>query len=65
LKLRAHAVNIAAKLGLVETSMRKLLILAAAAAALMTSACNTVEGMGRDLQAAGSAVTGSAESAKR
>lgn len=45
--------------------MRKLLILAAAAAALMTSACNTVEGMGRDLQAAGSAVTGSAESAKR
>lgn len=44
--------------------MRKALILAAAAAALLTSACNTVSGVGRDLQAAGNAVTGSAESAK-
>lgn len=45
--------------------MRKALILVAATAALMVSACNTVSGVGRDLQAAGSAVTGSAENAKR
>jgi entericidin B len=45
--------------------MRNALILVAAAVALLTSACNTVEGVGRDLQAAGSAVTGSASSAKR
>ncbi|MGR4863363.1 entericidin A/B family lipoprotein [Caulobacter sp. LARHSG274] len=44
--------------------MRKILILAAAAAALMVSACNTVEGMGRDVSAAGRAVSNTAHDAK-
>lgn len=45
--------------------MRKLVVLAAAAAALMVSACNTVSGLGKDAQAAGRAVSGAAEDAKR
>lgn len=45
--------------------MRKIVVLAAVAAALLTSACNTVEGLGRDVQAAGTAVTGAASDAKR
>lgn len=45
--------------------MRKLMILAATAAALFVAGCNTVEGIGRDVQAAGSAVTGAAADAKR
>jgi predicted small secreted protein len=45
--------------------MRKLVVFAAAAAALMVSACNTVSGLGKDAQAAGRAVTGAAEDAKR
>jgi predicted small secreted protein len=48
-----------------EFAMRKLIVFAAAAAALMVSACNTVSGIGRDAQAAGRAVTGAAEDAKR
>ena len=44
--------------------MRKIFVLVAAAAALTTAACNTVEGVGRDTQAAGSAVTGAAQDAK-
>ncbi len=44
--------------------MRKVVILVAAAAALFTSACNTVEGVGRDVQAAGRAVTDTARDAK-
>lgn len=44
--------------------MRKIVILAAAAAALLTSACNTLEGMGRDVQAAGRAVSDTARDAK-
>lgn len=36
--------------------MRKIFVLAAAAAALVTAACNTVAGVGRDTQAAGQAV---------
>lgn len=44
--------------------MRHLIVLAAAAAALLVSACNTVEGFGRDVRAAGDAVTSSASSAK-
>ncbi|KQY31159.1 entericidin EcnAB [Caulobacter sp. Root1455] len=44
--------------------MRKIVILAAAAAALMVSACNTVEGVGRDVSAAGRAVTNTAKDAK-
>ncbi len=45
--------------------MRKIIVLAAAAAALMLSACNTVAGMGRDVAAAGHAVTSTADDAKR
>lgn len=44
--------------------MRKILILAATAAALLVSACNTIEGMGRDVSAAGRAVTHTAQDAK-
>jgi predicted small secreted protein len=44
--------------------MRKILILAAAAAALLVSACNTVEGVGRDVSAAGRAVSDTAKDAK-
>ncbi|PCD04754.1 entericidin EcnA/B family protein [Sphingomonas spermidinifaciens] len=41
--------------------MRKLLGLAMVAGALMVSACNTVEGVGRDVQSAGSAVEDAAD----
>lgn len=44
--------------------MRKLFVLAAAAALLTTAACNTVAGVGRDLEAAGQAVTSSSNSAR-
>lgn len=44
--------------------MRKLIVLAAAAALLTTAACNTVAGVGRDTQAAGQAVTGAAHDAQ-
>lgn len=44
--------------------MRKLLILAVAATALVTAACNTVQGLGRDTQAAGAAVSDAARDAK-
>jgi predicted small secreted protein len=43
--------------------MRKLFVLFAAAAALTTAACNTVEGVGEDTQAAGAAVSGAARDA--
>jgi predicted small secreted protein len=45
--------------------MRKLIVLAAAAASLWVAGCNTVAGMGRDVQAAGKAVTGTANDARR
>ena len=45
--------------------MRKLIILTAAAAMLLTAACNTISGVGKDAQAAGRAVTGAAEDAKK
>ncbi len=45
--------------------MRKIIALAIVASALAVSACNTVAGAGRDLRAAGSAITSGAESAKR
>lgn len=45
--------------------MRKIVVLAVTAAALLTAACNTVAGVGRDVQAAGSAVTGAANDARR
>ncbi len=36
--------------------MRKVLVLAACAAALVVSACNTVRGVGQDVQAAGEGI---------
>jgi len=47
-----------------DTSMRKILILAVSAAALMVSACNTIAGVGQDVSAAGRAVTNTAKDAK-
>ncbi|THD77045.1 MAG: entericidin A/B family lipoprotein [Phenylobacterium sp.] len=44
--------------------MRKLIVLAAAATALIVAACNTVAGAGQDVQAAGKAVSNAAEDAK-
>ena len=44
--------------------MRKIIILAVAAAALTTAACNTVAGVGRDVSAVGQAVTSGSERAK-
>ena len=44
--------------------MRKLMILAAIAAGMALSACNTVSGAGKDVSAAGHAVTDTANDAK-
>lgn len=44
--------------------MKKIIALSIIAAALAVSACNTISGVGRDVQAAGSAVTTGAEDAK-
>lgn len=44
--------------------MRKMLVLAVLAAALTTTACNTVKGAGKDVSAAGDAVSTTAEKAK-
>lgn len=44
--------------------MRKLFILAAAAALLTTAACNTIAGAGQDTQAAGRAVEDAAKDVK-
>jgi predicted small secreted protein len=44
--------------------MRKLIVLAALAASLAVSACNTVEGAGKDVSSAGQAVTDTAQDAK-
>jgi predicted small secreted protein len=43
--------------------MRKFIALSIVAAALAVSACNTVEGVGQDVQAAGSAVSQGAREA--
>ncbi|MBP7701780.1 MAG: entericidin A/B family lipoprotein [Phenylobacterium sp.] len=45
--------------------MRKFVILAVLAASLSITACNTVSGAGKDVKAAGQAVTNSAEDAKK
>ncbi|WP_309642829.1 entericidin A/B family lipoprotein [Phenylobacterium sp.] len=45
--------------------MRTFAILAFMAASLTLSACNTVSGAGRDVEAAGAAVTSTAEDAKK
>jgi predicted small secreted protein len=47
-----------------RTSMRKIIVLFAATAALAVAACNTVEGAGRDVTSAGRAVTDTAQDAK-
>ncbi|MCI3131162.1 entericidin A/B family lipoprotein [Phenylobacterium aquaticum] len=44
--------------------MRKVVILAAVAAALLTAACNTVAGVGQDISAAGKAVSHTADKVK-
>ena len=44
--------------------MRKLFVLLIAAAAVSTAACNTFAGAGRDVSAAGHAVTNTANDAK-
>lgn len=44
--------------------MRKIIALTLVAAAMAVSACNTVAGVGRDVRAAGQAVTSGAEAAK-
>ncbi|KQN70925.1 entericidin EcnAB [Sphingomonas sp. Leaf67] len=44
--------------------MRKFFSLAVVAGALAISACNTVEGVGRDVSSAGDAVTGAAKDSK-
>jgi predicted small secreted protein len=45
--------------------LRNLIMLAAASAALLVAGCNTFAGMGKDLQAAGSAVTSTADDVKQ
>jgi predicted small secreted protein len=44
--------------------MKNLIVLAAAAAALLVAACNTVQGVGKDISAAGRAVSDTAQDAK-
>lgn len=44
--------------------MRKIVVLAMMAASMVVAACNTVEGAGRDVTAAGHAVSNTAEDAK-
>jgi predicted small secreted protein len=44
--------------------MRKLLGIAVVASALLVSACNTIEGAGKDVSSAGSTVAGAAQDAK-
>jgi predicted small secreted protein len=45
--------------------MRKLIVLAAAMSALLVASCNTVAGVGKDVQAAGKAVTSTAQDVKK
>src|SRR3546814_20579046 len=51
-------------LGSGETDMRKIVGLAFLATMFMVSACNTVEGMGKDVSSAGDTVAGTADDAK-
>ena len=44
--------------------MRKIAILVVAAASLLAAACNTVEGVGKDVKATGAAVEETAKDAK-
>jgi entericidin B len=47
-----------------STSKSRFLVLAALASALAVSACNTMEGVGQDTQAAGKALENKAQDAK-
>jgi predicted small secreted protein len=51
--------------GFGESVMRKLIVLAAAASALLVASCNTVAGVGKDVSAAGHAVTKTADDVKK
>lgn len=44
--------------------MRKILACAALAGAILVSACNTIEGVGRDVSSAGDTVAGAADDNK-
>jgi predicted small secreted protein len=44
--------------------MRKLLLAVMLAAPILLSACNTIAGLGKDVEAVGDAMTNSAEEAK-
>ncbi len=44
--------------------MRKILTIAMIASGLMAAACNTVEGAGKDVKSAGTAVSNAANDAK-
>ncbi|PTS81484.1 entericidin EcnA/B family protein [Sphingomonas sp. HMWF008] len=44
--------------------MRKITLLALATATLLAAACNTVEGVGKDVKSAGDTVAKTADSAK-
>jgi predicted small secreted protein len=44
--------------------MRKVLVFAACACALIAAACNTIEGVGQDVEKAGEAVARTARDAK-
>jgi predicted small secreted protein len=44
--------------------MRKLIVFAAVASALLVASCNTISGAGKDVEAAGHAVTKAADEAK-
>ncbi len=45
--------------------MRKLIVLTAAAAALLLASCNTVSGAGKDVAAAGKAITQTTDDVKK
>ena len=45
--------------------MNKIIVMAALVASLAVAACNTVSGAGKDVKAAGDAVTSTAEDAKK
>jgi predicted small secreted protein len=45
--------------------MRAILTVAMLAAGLLVAACNTVEGLGKDVSSAGEAVANTADKAKR
>jgi len=48
-----------------EISMRKLIVFVAATAALLVASCNTVSGVGKDVSAAGRAVSKTADDVKK